>query len=78
MGPMREPRYKRLPPRVFEPEHRWGCVLVLLLNLLIWAPYIFAFFWILHACTDGPFSERRPLLAPPDEPPGLFVPGDSH
>jgi len=68
---MREPSYKRLPPHVFEPEHLWGALATLALNICTLAPYLVLFAWLALACSDGPFSERQ-LLAPPDAAPHLW------
>ncbi|HUP49167.1 MAG TPA: hypothetical protein VNA04_10300 [Thermoanaerobaculia bacterium] len=66
--PAAEPRYKRLPPRVLEPEHLWGFVVVLGLNLLVWAPYIIFGALLLAVTCDNPFTAGPHPLAPPPSP----------
>ena len=40
-----------LPPRVFEPEHLWGFLAVLVLNVFIWAPLVISIF-LIWSCVD--------------------------
>lgn len=68
---MHEPHPRRLPPRVFEPEHLWGALGTFVLNLLVWSPYIILLFVLAATCqrfelapTETPtFSVDRPAQA---------------
>ena len=55
-----EPHWKRQRPVTIDPPQVWVGVAILVLNLWIWAPYIFLAVLLWRVLTGDPTATSRP------------------